>query len=115
VSPAFCLRESLRRRLEGLASVFGIDVLTYAVMSNSLHLILHNRPGVAEQCCDEQVTIRWQRGFPGRRLEVQFADATQKDAQTLANQSERTEWILRRLLDICWFWKAAGKMGGTFR
>ena len=30
-------REWIRRRMEALASVFGCDVLTYAIMSNHMH------------------------------------------------------------------------------
>src|SRR3990172_4573067 len=60
-------REWIRRRLESLASVFGIDVLTYAILSNHLHLILRNRPDVVAQWSDEEVAIRWLRVFPGRR------------------------------------------------
>ena len=36
-------REWIRRRMEALASVFGCDVLTYAIMSNHMHLILRTR------------------------------------------------------------------------
>jgi len=32
--------------MEALASVFGIDILAYAVLSNPLHLILRNRPDI---------------------------------------------------------------------
>ena len=37
-------REWIRQRLEFLASVFGIDCLTYTIMSNHIHLILRSRP-----------------------------------------------------------------------
>ena len=37
----------IRDRLEFLASVFAIDVLTYTVLSNHLHLVLRSRPDVA--------------------------------------------------------------------
>lgn len=56
----------IRRRLESLASVFGIDVLTYAVMSNHIHTILRNRPDVVAKWTDEQVAIRWLSVFPGQ-------------------------------------------------
>jgi len=37
-------KEWIWRRMEALASVFAIDVLAYAVMSNHMHQILRNRP-----------------------------------------------------------------------
>jgi len=39
-------REWIRARLECLASVFGLDVLTYAILSNHMHVILRTRPDV---------------------------------------------------------------------
>jgi len=99
-------REWIRRRMEALASVFGIDVLTYAVMSNHIHLILRNRPDVVAQWSDEQVAIRWLRVFPGRRLEEHLAEPTQNDVQMLVNQPERLALIRQRLSDISWFMRA---------
>jgi len=46
-------REWIRRRMETLASVFGVDVLTYAVRSEHIHLTLRNRPDVVAQWSDE--------------------------------------------------------------
>nr|MCU0710758.1 hypothetical protein [Pirellula sp.] len=37
-------REWIRRRFEALASVFSIDVLNYAILSNHVHVILRSRP-----------------------------------------------------------------------
>ena len=99
-------REWIRRRMEALASVFGIDVLTYAVMSNHLHLILRNRPDVVGQWSDEQVAIRWLRVFPGRRLEEHLAEPTENDVQMLVNQPERLTLIRQRLSDISWFMRS---------
>lgn len=62
-------REWIRRRLESLASVFGIDVLTYAVMSNHAHTVLLSRPDVVAKWTNEEVAIRWLTVFPGQRLE----------------------------------------------
>jgi len=41
-------REWIRKRLEFLAGVFGIDILGFSVMSNHLHAILRNRPDVVK-------------------------------------------------------------------
>jgi REP element-mobilizing transposase RayT len=99
-------REWIRRRMEALASVFGVDVLTYAVLSNHIHLILRNRPDVVAQWSDEQVAIRWLRVFPGRRLDEHLAEPTQNDVQMLVNQPERLALIRQRLSDISWFMRA---------
>ena len=99
-------REWIRRRMEALASVFGIDVLTYAIMSNHLHVILRNRPDVVAAWSDEEVAIRWLRVFPGRRLEEHLAEPTENDVKMLVNQSQRLAMIRQRLSDISWFMRA---------
>jgi REP element-mobilizing transposase RayT len=99
-------REWIRRRSEALASVFAIDVLTYAIMSNHLHLILRNRPDVVAAWSDLEVAIRWLRVFPGRRLEEHLAEPTESDVKMLAGQPERIALIRERLSDISWFMRA---------
>jgi len=99
-------REWIRRRLESLASVFAVDVLTYAIMSNHMHLILRNRPDVVAAWTDQEVAIRWLRVFPGRRLEEHLAEPTESDVQMLVNQPERLSVIRERLSDISWFMRA---------
>ena len=59
----------IRRRLEELAGIFGIDVCGYAVMDNHLHVIVRTRPDVAAAWSDEEVAGRWWRLFPRRRNE----------------------------------------------
>ncbi|MBB3210286.1 hypothetical protein FHS27_006133 [Rhodopirellula rubra] len=82
-------KEWIRRRMEALASVFGIDVLSYAVMSNHLHVILRNRPDVVASWSDGEVAIRWLRVFPGRRMEEHLAEPTEHEVKTLAGNAER--------------------------
>ncbi len=58
-------REWIRRRMESLASVFAVDILTYAVLSNHIHLILRNRPDVVavwsdeESCAEVAASLSW--------------------------------------------------------
>ena len=99
-------REWIRRRMEALASVFAVDVLSYAIMSNHMHQILRNRPDVVATWSDEEVAIRWLRVFPGRRLEEHLAEPTENDVQTLCNNKERITEIRKRLSDISWFMRA---------
>jgi REP element-mobilizing transposase RayT len=99
-------REWIRRRMEALASVFGVDVLTYAILSNHMHLILRNRPDVVAAWSDREVAIRWLRVFPGRRLEEHLAEPTENDVNMLVNQPERLLIVRERLSDISWFMRA---------
>jgi REP element-mobilizing transposase RayT len=92
--------------MEALASVFGCDVLSYAVMSNHLHIILRNRPDVVSQWTDEEVAIRWLRVFPGKRLDEHLGDPTDQDVQALCSAPERLSEVRRRLSDISWFMRA---------
>ena len=99
-------REWIRRRLEALASVFGIDVLTYAIMSNHLHVIVRSRHDVVAHWSDEEVAIRWLRVFPGRRIEEHLGEPTEHDVKTLAHNVERIAEIRERLSDISWFMRS---------
>ncbi|MCD0461669.1 hypothetical protein [Roseiconus lacunae] len=99
-------KEWIRRRMEALASVFAIDVLTYAIMSNHLHLVLRSRPDVCAQWTDEDVAIRWLRVFPGKRLEEHLAEPNENDVKMLVRNKERIHQIRSRLSDISWFMRA---------
>ncbi|EGF27647.1 transposase [Rhodopirellula baltica] len=99
-------KEWIRRRMEALASVFAVDVLSYAIMSNHMHQILRNRPDVCAQWSDEEVAIRWLRVFPGRRLEEHLAEPTENDVQMLVRNKERLAEVRSRLSDISWFMRA---------
>ncbi|EKK00381.1 protein containing DUF1568 [Rhodopirellula baltica SH28] len=99
-------KEWIRRRMEALASVFAVDVLSYAIMSNHMHQILRNRPDVCAQWTDEEVAIRWLRVFPGRRMEEHLAEPTENDVQMLVRNKERLAEVRSRLSDISWFMRA---------
>jgi hypothetical protein len=99
-------REWIRRRFEALASVFAIDILSYAILSNHLHVILRNRPDVLANLSDEEVAIRWLRVFPGRRLEEHLAEPSQTDVQRVLADPELLAKIRTRLTDISWFMRA---------
>ncbi len=99
-------RDWIRKRMELLASVFGLDVLTYAVMSNHLHIMLRTRPDVVKTWNDEEIARRWLRLFPGRRLEDFLGEPTKQDiANAIGNAKKIAEWR-KRLSDISWFMRA---------
>jgi hypothetical protein len=92
--------------MEKLASVFGIDVLTYAIMSNHLHLVLRNRPDIVETWSDKEVALRWLQIFPGRRMDENLGDPTTNDVDALSKDTERLAILRVRLSDVSWFMRA---------
>jgi hypothetical protein len=99
-------REWIRRRMEALASAFAVDVLSYAVLSNHMHLILRNRPDVLAAWSDREVAIRWLKVFPGRRIEEHLGEPTDNDVEMLVRDKERLAEVRKRLSDISWFMRA---------
>ena len=99
-------REWIRCRMERLASVFGVDVLTYAILSNHVHVVVRTRPDVIAAWSDSEVALRWLRIFPGRRIDEQLAEPTTNDVESLANNAERIQSIRIRLSNPSWFMKA---------
>ncbi len=97
-------RQWIRDRLEFLASVFGIDCLTYAIMSNHIHLVLRSRPDVVASWSDEEVARRWLRLFPVRReKDGSPAEPEEADIMAIVNQSDVLAARRRRLSDISWW------------
>ena len=99
-------REWIRSRMERLASVFGIDLLSYAILSNHLHIVARTRPDIICEWSDQDVALRWLRIFPGQRMDEHLADPTTTAVDTLANNAERIKAIRLRLSDPSWFMKA---------
>ena len=48
----------IENRLENLASIFAVEIASYAVMSNHLHLILRLRPDIGEAWTDQEFATR---------------------------------------------------------
>lgn len=99
-------REWIRRRMEMISAVFGIDILTYAIMSNHMHLVLRTRPDVVEAWPDEEVAFRWLRLFPGQRLEEHLGEPTDAAVETLLNTPGKIAQLRSRLSDVSWFMKS---------
>ena len=60
-------RKWIRRRLELLSAVIGLDVLTYAILSNHLHVVLRTQPDVVETWSDEEAAKHGHRWAHGQR------------------------------------------------
>lgn len=99
-------REWIRERLEALASVFGIDVLTYAILSNHLHVVLRTRPDIVSQWSDHEVARRWLAVFPGQRTEIYLGAPTEQEIDSLARDREKLSVLRERLSNPSWFMRS---------
>ena len=99
-------REWIRCRMERLASVFGVDILNYAILSNHMHLVVRTRPDVVQAWTNDEVALRWLRVFPGKRFDEQLAEPTTVDVKALAGNMERIAVVRSRLSDPSWFMRA---------
>jgi hypothetical protein len=94
----------IRDRLEFLASVFGIDCLTYTVLHNHLHIVLRSRPDVVAAWTDEDVARRWLRLFPKRRKPDGSPENPSKpEIDMIVNDPEVLAERRRRLSDVSWW------------
>ncbi|MEP3477850.1 MAG: hypothetical protein ABJZ55_01260 [Fuerstiella sp.] len=83
-------RQWIRNRLEFLASVFGVEVMAFSVMSNHFHCVLRTRPDVVNEWSDEQVARRWWKLFPQRRDKTGApADPNEFEIRSLVADTER--------------------------
>jgi hypothetical protein len=97
-------RDWIRQRLKWLASIFGIDCLTYAVMHNHLHIVVRSRPDVVAEWSDDEVARRWLRLFPQRRGKGGLpSEPTVSEIRRLVRQSDVVAERRRRLSDISWW------------
>jgi len=94
----------IQARLKDITAVFGIEVVTYAVMSNHLHVVLRTRPDVVEGWSAEETAERWLTLFPMDRDDEGLAKAPSRSViESLAGQSERLAEIRSRLGSVSWF------------
>jgi REP element-mobilizing transposase RayT len=100
----------IRERLEFLASVFGVDCLTYTVLSNHLHLVLRSRPDVVAAWTDDEVARRWLKLFPQRRTEDGSPESPSAEEIKMVTSDElRLAEVRRRLSDISWWMRCTAE------
>ena len=99
-------REWIRERLECIASIFGVDVLTYAILSNHMHVILRTRPDVVSTWSDHEIARRWLSLFPGQRVDEFLGQPTQSQIDAMVGDRGRIVEIRERLSNPSWFMRA---------
>jgi len=97
-------KEWILDRLRDLAGLFAIEVCGYSVMSNHLHLVLRNRPDIAEQWSADEIALRWCRVFPPRDDATgEPVEPVEPDLAMLTANSDRLAEVRKRLANLSWF------------
>jgi len=96
-------RDWIRERIFELNAIFAIDICSYCVMSNHVHLVLHVQQSRALEWDDREVARRWMALFGGNPLVRSFlSNEDLSPAQRKAASSLISEYRTR-LFDISWF------------
>jgi len=95
----------IEQRLKHLANNFAVDVCSYSIMTNHIHVILHNRPDKAQSLSDREVASRWLSIYSGRYIQdsIEAQDDTKVDM--LVSDNKRIAKLRKRLSNISWFMK----------
>ena len=102
-------REAMINCLSVLASAFAVDILRFSIMSNHIHLVLRNRPDIAQKLSDREVVERWFRACPGYcRALADFRNkpgepVSEKEIEKVLRDKKRVAEIRVRLSSISYF------------
>ena len=97
----------IRERLHQLSEVFSVEIYSYAIMSNHLHVVVRTLPDTVPSWSDEQVARRWLQIFPGKRILARRSEPpTALEIQTLCLDREKLAKVRIRLADISWFMRS---------
>lgn len=93
----------LLERLQELVGVFAVEVLSFSIMSNHIHLLLRTRPDLAAAWSDDEVARRWSGfAFRGRDGDGPFEPDSRK-VDMLRADAERVHECRGRLASLSWF------------
>lgn len=90
--------------IKRFAAYFGIDVLSYSVLSNHHHQLLRSRPDVVRSWDDTEVARRWLMICPHRKdAEGNPQPPNDPELNAIRNCPMELEKIRRRLSDVSWW------------
>lgn len=105
-------KQWILNRLELLASVFAIDILSFALMDNHFHLVCRTRPDISDTWDDMEVARRIFKLSPGslqangesrEPTPIELEEVLQQGTER--NPQQRAQVLRTRLQSISWFMK----------
>ena len=99
----------VRDQLRELAGLFAVEIHSYTVMSNHLHLVVRTLPRQVEGWDQEEIARRWLQLFPGpgkrrkRDQAGQLQPPEESEIQDMCRDTEKLATCRARLADLSWF------------
>jgi hypothetical protein len=94
----------IKDRLQCLVSYFAVDVCSYSILSNQLHVVIRTAPDRVADWTDENVARRWLTVFPKTSTHKNNVDnISASEIKTLAMNKKRVREIRGRLSSVSWF------------
>jgi len=94
----------IEERLRHFAAQFGIDLLSFAILSNHYHLMLRSRPDVVASWDDTEVARRWFMICPNRtQKDGTPCQPNQRELDSIRRCEQKVAEIRMRLSDISWW------------
>ena len=102
-------RAWIRDRLQELTGLFGIEVFSYTIMSNHLHVVLRTLPEQVDAWRDQEVARRWLCLFPGTGHKARYPPE-ESAIRILCEDSLRLQIVRARLADLSWFMRCLNEV-----
>ena len=97
----------VQRRLEILSESFAVEICSFAIMSNHLHVVLRTRPDLAEAWSDDETATRWLMIFPKRKTQKGVPlPPSPAEIKALYREYDGMGAIRQRLASISWFMRS---------
>lgn len=89
--------------LQQFAACFGIDLLTFSLLSNHYHLILRTRPDLVAKWNDTEVARRWLTICPSGRGKNKKSKPTEAELSSFCNCPQKIAEARERLSSVSWW------------
>ncbi len=96
-------RDWVERSLRYHASLMAIDVLTYAVMNNHMHVVIRIRPDLVKEWSGREVVDKWLDLVPRRSCFGELMEADELTRQLFVADEAWVEERRARLCSMSWF------------
>ncbi|WP_299009437.1 transposase [uncultured Shewanella sp.] len=96
-------REWVEKRLQQLAQIFSIDICSYAIMSNHVHLVLSIDIYQVNNWSNKEIVERWHKLFKGTNITQKFSQGLQLESHEINTLYHTIATYRSRLSDISWF------------